>query len=95
MSKSMKKIKKIQDILINLIAETQKILDIIEVEEDKKIKESLNELVISYCYINMTFNLYLMKLIPESYKKEIIDKEFFKIVKPLENPKENNDGKQK
>lgn len=93
----MERIKKVQDILLNLIAEIQKLVNISKIETDKETKALLKGFAIYYCYLNMIFSQYLLRTISNSYRKDVIDKEFFKIIKPLQNgfkkKRKNGNGK--
>ena len=83
MSKRVKKLKRIQKILINIMVNTKKIYQLAEEEKDESLKSVLMLYVLNYATINLAFSVYMMKKFPQDANSDLIDKEFEKIIKPL------------
>ena len=89
MNGRIKRIQKLQDILGNIIDEMKKIYTITKDIDNKSMKKQLIEFILAYSRINAEFCIYLMNKIPESYRKDVIDRDFEKIIKPLKDQYKN------
>ena len=50
-------------------------------------KKQVIKYLAEYAKLNMSFNMYIMSIIPESYRKDKLDKQFEDIIKQLKGKK--------
>ena len=84
MGKRLKEIKIIQNGITKILSGAREIFKLTSTITDKKLKGILLAYVIAVSETTFNLSMYLMTIVPSSYKKDIIDKKFEKLIKPLE-----------
>lgn len=72
--------KQIDDILADINKGLKKFQTLQVTVSDTVIRQALNDYILLVAYLNYQFILYLMNITPDSVKKDIIDKEFRKMM---------------
>ncbi len=96
MPKRMEKIKKIQKAIRKLLDGNKDLINVMNVLEDKELKTIINHFTFLYAILNFKLSTYLLYEFPKYYNKDIIDKDFNKLMQPLADElrkRKDNNGK--
>lgn len=84
MGKRVKQIRALQYASVNILINAKKILSISKTISDKELRTILLAIVAHIGRMMVNLSIYLMTIIPKSYRKDEVDKKFEKLIKPLE-----------
>ena len=84
MGKRIKYLEKINESLGLIMDGTRQLIDLVPKIKDKSLKTIIGSACKDYAKLNQLFSLLLLAICPDICKKDKIDKEFNKLMKPLE-----------